>query len=321
MAVLDRILELLGTNRTRMQWKLRAWRRAWDRRVGTLKNRSQSLTYAHQTCPACGHPAGAEEKTCTRCNEPLGGKVMHRARRLFALAWFGNAPVVATLLLLANGAIYAATLLWSRQHELFTGLSPAGAALDRFGALDTVAIDRGEWWRLVTGTFLHIDVLHIAMNMLSLWSVATYLERVLGKSKTFALYAALGITGSLTSYAHYELTTGAGSSAGASGAICGLIGVAIGFSLRKRNVARHLLGHYLGWGAWIVIIALGSWRIDNWGHFGGAVPGVLVGLLVRRRVDTLPGARRAWTAAAALAVGVTLAAFVLSAGNSLARQL
>ena len=299
-----------------MEWKVRAWRRAWDRRVGSLKNRTQALHYEHQTCPACGHPAGSDERTCSRCQEPLGGKVMHRARKLFALAWFGDAPVVATLLMLAIGATYAATLLWSRQHDLFLGLAPAPIALYRFGSLETYAIDHGEWWRLVTGTFLHIDVLHIAMNLLSLWSVATYLEGVLGKAKTFALYVALGITGSLTSYAHYEwLAGGLGSSAGASGAICGLIGVAIGFSMRRRNAQRHLLGHYAGWAVWIGIMAMSGMRIDNWGHLGGLAPGFVAGLLVRRKKDTSLPMRRVWTSAAALALGVVVAAFVLAAGT------
>ena len=314
MALLDDLLKLLGTNRTRMQWKLRAWRRAWDRRFSSLRNRSHALTYEHQTCPACGHPAGADERTCTRCNEPLGGKTMHRARRLFAMAWLGDAPVVATLLLFAIGATYAATVLWSRQHGLFTSIVPSWVAIERFGGMYTEAIDRGEWWRLLTGTFPHLEPLHLAFNAISLWSVASYLEQTIGKAKTFALYIALGIVASLTSYAHYELTTGVGASAGASGAVCGLIGVAIGFSMRRRNVARHMLGRYVMWAVWIGIMALSSWRIDNWAHFGGLVPGFAIGLLVRRRADTSPRARRAWNAAAALALGVTVAAFVLAAG-------
>src|SRR5687767_7377644 len=71
LALLDEFLKLLGTNRTRMQWKMRAWKRSWERRVGTVKNRAQVLTYEHQTCPRCSHPASADEKVCTRCGESL----------------------------------------------------------------------------------------------------------------------------------------------------------------------------------------------------------------------------------------------------------
>ena len=94
-----------------------------------------------------------------------------------------------------------------------------------------------------------------------------------------------------------------------------MIGVAIGFSLRKRNVARHMRGHYIGWAIWIAVIGLSSWNIDNAGHFGGLVPGVLVGLVVRRRIDTGPRARRIWLYAALVLVAATFAALVLAAGQ------
>ena len=103
-----------------------------------------------------------------------------------------------------------------------------------------------------------------------------------------------------------------GSSAGASGAICGLIGVSIGFSLRRRNVARHMVGRYIGWAVWIAVIGLSSWQIDNAGHVGGLVPGFVIGLVVRRRRDTGATSRRAWTAAAWVAVVITVASVVFA---------
>ncbi len=320
MALLDRILELFGTNRTRMQWKVRAWKRAWERRMGSVQNRAHALTYEHQACPACGHPAGSDERTCTRCGEPLGGKVMHRARRALGLMWPADRPVVATLLGAAIVATYAATVLWTRQQGGAVGLSPSSAALVRFGSLVTTAIDDGEWWRLVTSAYLHVHILHIAFNLMSLWTVASYLEEALGKAKTWALYAALGVISSLASYGWYHLHGRPGHSAGASGAICGLIGVAIGFSMRRRNVARHMTSRYVGWAVWIAVIGLSGWRIDNAGHVGGLVPGFLVGLLVRRYKDTGARARRAWSIAALLAIVMTAAAFVLAALTPLAPE-
>src|SRR5688572_30443597 len=269
-----------------MQWKLRAWRRAWDRRVGTVKNRAQALTYEHQTCPRCAHPASADEKICTRCGEALGGKVAHRARRIAGLLWPAGVPVVATVMIAAVASLYATTLLWGTRVGLSEGMaiSPHPLAFTRFGDLDTMLVQHGEWWRLSTSTFLHVHPLHIVFNVLSLYSVARYLEEVLGKSKTLALYLGLGLVASTVSFAWHAWTFPYfGKSAGASGAVCGLIGVAIGFSLRKRNAARHLRGHYIGWAIWIAILGLSAWNIDNAGHFGGLVPGVAIGLLVRRR--------------------------------------
>jgi membrane associated rhomboid family serine protease len=158
--------------------------------------------------------------------------------------------------------------------------------------------------------------MHLVFNVMSLFSVAKYLEEVLGKSKTLALYLGLGIVASFVSFLWHAYTAPYfGKSAGASGAICGLIGVAIGFSLRKRNVARHMRGHYLGWAVWIVVLGLSSWNIDNAGHFGGLVPGVLVGLVVRRRADTGATARRVWLYGALAFVAVTFAALVIASGQ------
>jgi rhomboid protease GluP len=324
VALLDDILKLLGTNRTRMEWKVRAWRRAWDRRVGSMKNRAQAVGYAHQTCPRCSHPAGADERTCTRCGEPMGGRLAHRARRLAGLAWAPGTPFVATLVTAAIAAFYATTLMWGRQVGLVDriSLSPHPLAFARFGAMDTNAVSDGAWWQLGTSMFLHIDVLHLIFNLMSLWSVATYLEEVLGKSKTLALYLGLGLAASLVSYLwHANTPPFVGSSAGASGAICGLIGVAVGFSLRKRNVARHLTSHYVGWVVWILILGLSGWRIDNAGHIGGLVPGVLVGLLVRRRSDTSGPMRRVWLTAAMVMVAVVAAMIVIAAGQRLPAEV
>ena len=301
-----------------MQWKVRAWKRAWERRVGSVKNRAQVLSYEHQTCPRCSHPAAADEKSCTRCGEALGGRMAHRARRLAGMLWVEGAPVVATVLIAAIAALYATTLVWGTRAGLTEGfaLSPHPLAFARFGDLDTVAVQDGEWWRLSTSTFLHVNVLHIIFNVMSLFSVAKYLEHVLGKAKTLALYLGLGLVASAVSFAYHAYTYPyMGKSAGASGAICGLIGVAIGFSLRKRNVARHMRRQYIGWAVWIAVLGLSSWNIDNAGHFGGLVPGVLLGLLVRRRNDTSARARRVWLYGALVLVAITVASFVIASGQ------
>lgn len=324
MALLDDILKLLGTNRTRVQWKLRAWRRAWDRKVASFENRTQAVSYQHQACPRCSHPAGADETTCTRCGEPLGGALAHRARRIAALVWPEGVPVVPTVLVAAIAALYATMLLWGTRTGLSQGfaIAPHPASFTRFGDLDTTLVQYGEWWRLSTSTFLHVHPLHLVFNVLSLFSVARYLEEELGTAKTLALYLGLGLAASAVSFLWHAYTWPyAGKSAGASGAICGLIGVAIGFSLRRRNVARHLRGHYIGWAIWIAVLGMSSWNIDNAGHFGGLVPGVLVGLLVRRRVETQATARRVWLYAALALVGVTTATLVIAAGQPLPDDL
>jgi len=288
--LLDDILRLLGTNRTRVAWKLRAWKRGWEKRKATLANRTAA-------------PRSTQ-----------------RARRLVGLLWADDTPVVAGVLVLACVLVYALVLVWQNRVGLASSrnLAPHTYALWRFGSeFSPDILDKGQWWRLITATFLHGGLLHIAMNMLSLWSVATYLEETLGKAKTFALYFLLGATGSLFSLWWHTRAGGIGNSVGASGAICGLIGVAVGFSVRHRNAARHLQAHYVGWAMWIVIIGLSNWNIDNAGHVGGFVPGFLLGLVVRRRASTGKLAHRLWIAGAVAGIAGVIACFVLMANAPL----
>lgn len=288
MALLDDILRLLGTNRTRMQWKLRAWQRAWERRKAAFANRTAAPT------------------------------VQHRARRAGALLWGADTPVVTSALAISFVTIYAITIVWGKQVGVAAPpMMPSSLALWRFGSEYSIDIQAGQWWRLVTCTFLHVHLLHLFFNLASLWSVGIYLEETLGRAKTLALYLLLAVASSAFSLWWHTRGGGVGNSAGASGAICGLIGVAIGFSLRHRNAARHLRGHYMGWAIWILLLAFSGWNIDNAGHIGGLVPGIALGFLVRRRAATSQRVQRVWLAAALVGVALTVTAFVQMAQSPL----
>jgi membrane associated rhomboid family serine protease len=281
VALLDDILRLLGTNRTRVQWKVRAWQRAWERRKASLANRTAAPTY------------------------------QHRARRVVGMLWGAETPVVTSAIAISLVSIYAITILWGKRAGVAAPpLMPSSLALWRFGSELSVDIQNGQWWRLVTCTFLHVNLLHLFFNVTSLWSVGIYLEETLGRAKTLALYLLLGVVSASFSFWWHTRGGGVGNSAGASGAICGLIGVAIGFSARPRNAARHLRGHYVGWALWILMLAFSGWNIDNAGHVGGLVPGIALGFIVRRHAVTSPRARRVWLAAALVGVALTVAAFV-----------
>jgi rhomboid protease GluP len=288
VALLDDILRLLGTNRTRMQWKLRAWRRAWERRKAAFENRTSAPTTAH------------------------------RARRVATMLWGADTPIVTSAIAIALITIYAITIVWGKQAGVpAPPMMPSSLALWRFGSEFSVDIQNGQWWRLVTCTFLHVHLLHLFFNVMSLWSVGVYLEETLGRAKTLALYVLLAVASSTFSLWWHTRGGGVGNSAGASGAICGLIGVAIGFSLRHRNAAAHLRGRYIGWALWILALAFSGWNIDNAGHIGGLVPGIALGFIVRRRAATSPRASRVWLAAALVGLALAVTAFVLMAQSPL----
>jgi membrane associated rhomboid family serine protease len=101
------------------------------------------------------------------------------------------------------------------------------------GALIPAAVlQDGQWWRIVTGAFLHEGLLHIGVNMLSLWSVGRFIEFALGPWRTLLVYAVSLVASGL---GVIYLSAPNVPTLGASGAIFGLFGAlfAVGFKLGK----------------------------------------------------------------------------------------
>jgi membrane associated rhomboid family serine protease len=119
--------------------------------------------------------------------------------------------------------------------EMLSGLG-AGQGLERVlvaGALIPAAVlQDGQWWRIFTGAFLHGSLLHIGVNMMSLWFLGRFIEYAMGSWRMLLVYvvslvaAGLGVV---------YFSSPATSTVGASGAIFGLFGAlfAIGFKLGK----------------------------------------------------------------------------------------
>jgi rhomboid protease GluP len=154
-----------------------------------------------------------------------------------------------------------------------------------------------QLWRLVTATFLHAGILHLAFNMWALYSVGPYVEKFYGKRKLFLVYILTGIGGSLLSLAFdffgfwssQGTQAGFAVSVGASGAIFGLIGLLLGQRYRKNNYAAELnIDTYQLWLVVIYNFLLGfglniggsGININNWAHLGGLFSGFLFGLFL-----------------------------------------
>ncbi len=101
------------------------------------------------------------------------------------------------------------------------------------GALIPAAVlQDGQWWRILTGAFLHGGLLHIGVNMLSLWFLGRFIEYAMGPWRMLAVYMfSLIVAGLGVVYFSGPLVP----TIGASGAIFGLFGAlfAIGFKLGK----------------------------------------------------------------------------------------
>jgi membrane associated rhomboid family serine protease len=146
----------------------------------------------------------------------------------------------------------------------------------------------GEWWRILTSTFVHFGIIHITLNMWCLWSLGSSLELYMGRKAFAVIYVLSGLMASLTSIAWNPWRV----SAGASGAIFGITGAFVSYLYFKKapmeptQVRQKLKSLLIFIGYNLLYGAAGS--VDNSAHLGGLVAGLLLGALappILRRID------------------------------------
>lgn len=141
-----------------------------------------------------------------------------------------------------------------------------------FGANSQALIKAGQVWRLVTSIFLHIGLVHLLVNMYALYIIGRQLEGFIGKTKFLIVFLGSGIIGSLLSVVMHSAI-----SAGASGAIFGLLGSLLYFGYHYRLYLGAVLKTQI-----IPVIILNLLigfllpGIDNFAHIGGLVGGYLI---------------------------------------------
>ncbi|MBI9051776.1 MAG: rhomboid family intramembrane serine protease [Anaerolineaceae bacterium] len=142
-----------------------------------------------------------------------------------------------------------------------------------FGGKINELIDQGQYWRLITPVFLHGSITHILFNMYALYIIGRGIELYYGHVEFALLYFLSGIGGSLFSY---FLTPS--PSLGASGAIFGLIAADAILLYRNKEIlgpsAKNMLQRSIMIIAVNLFIGL-SPGIDNWGHVGGMMMGIV----------------------------------------------
>ena len=198
------------------------------------------------------------------------------------LAGWSYAP--ATYILIAiNITVYLLMVLRG-----VSGWSPTAAQILHWGAnLGAYEIVNGQWWRLLTATFVHIGILHIATNMWCLWNLGLLGEPLLGAFGMICVYAITGVAGNLLSTAITASSFVPG--AGASGAVFGIAGILIlllnGPHLpfprdelkRLRRSVIYFAAINLAIGASTLMYS-GGIKIDNYAHLGGFLSGMALGL-------------------------------------------
>jgi membrane associated rhomboid family serine protease len=187
-------------------------------------------------------------------------------------------PQVTYALIVINVVAFIA------EGNLSFGGGPTGKVYEEgalFGSLAGVphlGVAHGQWWRIVTGGFLHENLVHIGFNMYVLYVLGLQLEPVLGRVKFGTIYAVSLLTGSLGALlvSPHDVTVGA------SGAVFGIM-AAFAVELRARQLPL-MQGRMGGVGGLILINLVISFTIPgiSWGgHVGGLIGGALAALLIR----------------------------------------
>ena len=237
---------------------------------------------------------------------------------------------------------YGPVLGLIHQHD-WTSIITAPFDVDtllRFGATASPQIQDGQWWRLITGTFVHVTILHIALNMWCLWNLGVFGEPLLGRRGLVCVYLLTGTAGMMLSYGWSLFTAQDALVAGASGAVFGIAGILIVLlsnrklslpwnelrSLRRQviffAVANLILGmtpNVLGMASpdqlHRVHLDLGMLpHIDNSAHIGGFLSGLALGLPLFPRMTSGRSSYRArqWVTYASATFLLCLIAYALS---------
>ncbi|ADY56083.1 Rhomboid family protein [Syntrophobotulus glycolicus DSM 8271] len=148
-----------------------------------------------------------------------------------------------------------------------------------FGAKVNQLIDLGQYWRLLTSIFIHIGIVHLLLNSYALIAVGQISEAVFGHLKFALLYLLSGIGGATASYLFSEAI-----SAGASGAIFGLLGALVSYGWKNAGMWRSgLIANLLFVIGFNILFGLITTGIDNYAHIGGMLTGLIIGIIYRQQ--------------------------------------
>jgi membrane associated rhomboid family serine protease len=295
-------------------------------------------------CRSCGAIVGAGESQCAVCGAPVAQspeqlqayRPADRETIKFARAILSRPYIFTVVLLIAN--LFVFLLMWQSSgltSEVLWQAFPE-PVLIAYGAKLNYLINAPyyQWWRFITPMFVHINLPHLLVNMYSLWIVGPYVEKLYGSAKFIVFWVLTGIAGVVGSYltVRPQLATGGlgrflfknldVASAGASGALFGLIGVLFIFGIKFRRELPEGFKRAFGTGMLPIIVInlfigyIGRGFIDNAAHLGGLLSGAALAAVVEyRRPGERRGVAMAWRILKVSALLIVVLGFYKTARN------
>jgi len=226
-------------------------------------------------CPNCRKLISRDEPACPYCGLIRPG--LHNTAGIIRKIFLGSDPV--RTIIYVNIAFYVLSLILggiSTEGSL-NFLSPSSQSLFLLGASGTIpVIGAHRYWTLISASFLHGGILHIAFNMMALYQLGPFVLREFGFHRFINLYIITGICGFAVS-----VLFGVPFTIGASASICGLIGAIIYFGKsRGDHYGEIIYKEAMGWVAGLIVFGLIFSGINNWAHGGGILSGIGLAFLM-----------------------------------------
>lgn len=190
-----------------------------------------------------------------------------------------NHSVIKKIPIVTGALICCNIILWI-VYEIAGDTQDAAFMLKYGASYLPYILERGEYWRLLSCMFLHFGADHLMNNMLMLGVTGYRLEAVLGSVRFGILYLGSGLTASALSVWKEAGTPDPAVSAGASGAVFGVLGGLISYAaFHKGKVEGLTTRGLLGMAALSLYYGFSTAGTDNWSHIGGLLCGLFAGAL------------------------------------------
>lgn len=238
-------------------------------------------------CAECGALLAADATRCPHCERPVAREPRGAApgepsrptlspeEREFERRLYRFPKVTATLLAVC-------VVIWILLEVC--GGSEDPTLLILFGAKQRALIFGGEWWRLISASFLHIGWQHLLFNGVALAQLGLFCENIFGRGRFIALYLLTGVGGFLLATSFSDAI-----SAGASASLFGLMGSMLVFGWRHRHEIPPFFQRLFTWMLlpWVILnLGIGGVvaNVDNLAHIGGLITGVALAAILGNHI-------------------------------------
>ncbi|MDR0361971.1 MAG: rhomboid family intramembrane serine protease [Planctomycetota bacterium] len=241
-----------------------------------------------KACPGCGNLVRKDQEYCPYCAKRLAPEkgVRGLVRQASAIPYLATKIVLGALVLFFILQFVTDLLLPPTERKdafgggFFSLLTSYPVTYRLLGAaIPYFVLEYGQVWRFFMSCLLHFGLIHILFNGYALWNLGRLVEKFWGMRQVYAIFIITGALGAVASFLWSAFVTKNlfVHAAGASGGICGLLGLLLGRFYRNRYHIGEFLGSQLvRWAVYLIVFGV-AFGADNAAHIGGMLSGAALG--------------------------------------------